>query len=246
MKILPFERDLFYQGDTPNDMVLISKGEFMMGGEEYESESPIHVVFLSDYWVDKYLVTNAQYKLFNPDHQPLPDFDEPYQPVVNISWHEALMFAYWAEKRLPTEAEWEKTARGERWVEGRENKKAYPWGDEWKDDVCNGGRSNIGKTSPVATYPQGRSCYGCFDLAGNIWEWCLDWYDWNYYSQCHEKGVIINPVGVKEGRYKVIRGGSFADREECCKCNYRGFMKPDYRFNNIGFRCVKPVGLQEI
>lgn len=243
-KIPSFKKELFYDGDIPKDMVLIAKGEFIMGSNEYdESESPEHVVFLSDYWIDKYPVTNAQYKLFNPGHKSPPGFDAPDQPVVNVSWYEALMFAYWTEKRLPTEAEWEKAARGGRLIDGKENRRIYPWGNEWKDNCCNSGKDSMGKTSFVTVYSEGVSSYGCYDMVGNVWEWCMDWYDWGYYVKCHKKGVIINPAGPKEGRFKVLRGSSWNDHEKSCRCSFRNFAKPGIRLNNIGFRCVKPKGI---
>ena len=198
------------------DMVVIPEGPFLMGStkeaierlldldrnietERLENEMPQREVFLSAYFIDKYPVTNAQYKKFIEsggytqkalwsnagwqyilESKPLESNDldavfkgEPDCPVVNVSWYEAETFAKWAGKRLPTEAEWEKAARG---TDGR----IYPWGNEYDKMRLNCAESKIEKPTPVTKYSQGQSVYGCFDMAGNVWEWTADWYDSQY------------------------------------------------------------------
>lgn len=213
--------------DLPEDMILIAEGLFFMGStkqditnlleldhnieaERLENEIPQHKVYLNAYLIDKYPVTNAQYKKFIESGgymqktfwsddgwqyivqtKPLENneldgafHDQADCPVVNISWYEAEAFASWAGKRLPTEAEWEKAARG---TDGR----IYPWGNEFDKTRLNCAEAKIEKPTAVTKYPQGQSIYGCFDMAGNVWEWTADWYDSQYYRYTSDK----NPQG---------------------------------------------------
>jgi len=247
---------------SPKDgatMILIPAGECLIGSTDAEieartaeaekararrwftDEAPQHVVYLDAYYIDKYEVTNAQYRKFveetghrEPRRRRRRFFDGPNQPVVGVSWHDAQAYAEWAEKRLPTEAEWEKAARG---TEGR----IYPWGDVFNPDRCNTySRRSIGP-QPVGSYPRGASPYGLLDMAGNAWEWCADWYAGSYYDE----SPYENPQGPETGDEKVMRGGSWWVRMPSgeTRATYRGANAPTERHGNYGFRLVRDVKL---
>ncbi len=245
-------------------MVLIPAGEFQMGSNDGDSdEKPVHAVYLDAYYIDAYEVTNAQFKKFleaNPqwrkdridrkyhDGDYLKDWngidypiDKIDHPVVGVSWYAAAAYAQWVQKRLPTEAQWEKAARG-----GLVGKQ-YPWGDAISHDDANydgiGGRDKWNGTSPVGSFPA--NGYGLYDMAGNVWEWCADEYEEGYYS----KSPKSNPTGpgisvqfVNDGFTSVkercvVRGGAWLN---CCdvRCAYRLSLKPSSTYVNIGFRCL--------
>jgi formylglycine-generating enzyme required for sulfatase activity/predicted Ser/Thr protein kinase len=219
------------------DMVMVPAGHFWMGSRveesKNESEKPRHRVHLATYYIDKYLVTNQAYRRFvketghpEPSHWADPQFNHPLQPVVGISWHDAEAYVKWANKRLPTEAEWEKAARG---PEGF----SYPWGNQFA-----AGKANVdfmmNQTSQVGHFPGGASPYGCLDLIGNVWEWCADWFDEKYYSTSPPQ----NPTGPKKGQKKVIRGGAWDTISFNCRNAFRFFADPGAKALNIGFRCV--------
>jgi formylglycine-generating enzyme required for sulfatase activity len=224
-------------GKDGAEMVLIPAGEFEMGSNDSSGEKPMHTVYLDAFYIDKYEVTNAQYKKFidetshrKPGYWKEPNYDAPNQPVVDVSWDDAKAYADWAGKRLPTEAEWEKAARGG--LRG----KSYPLGDTLTHDDANydgtGGQDQWSYTSPVGSFsPNG---YGLYDMAGNVWEWCADWYDKNYYANSPRQ----NPMGPSSGQYRVYRGGSWnTSNPDNIRVSNR-----DYEiraFSNIGFRCVK-------
>jgi formylglycine-generating enzyme required for sulfatase activity len=218
-------------------MAYVPAGEFVMGGPSGEGdadEQPPRQVFLEGYWIDRLLVTVAQYRQFcqaTGREMPLaPDWGwYEHHPVVNVSWGEATAYAKWAGKRLPTEAEWEKAARG---PEGRR----FPWGDEWDPKKCSNS-SNSRSTQPVGSYPSGASPYGLLDMSGNVWQWCMDWYDESYYRIAPSR----NPTGPAAGRHRVLRGGSWeCDKPgyfRAARRDYKHFV-PDGRDNYDGFRCV--------
>jgi formylglycine-generating enzyme required for sulfatase activity len=230
-------------------MVLVPAGEFTMGSKEgSDHEKPEHRVYLDAYYLDVYEVTISQYEQFleETSFDPPPMWttmaQPPYEnrPVVNVDWKDANNYCRWAGKRLPTEAEWEKAARG---TDGR----IYPWGN----DPPNPQRANYGKAKwnnhealvTVGQLQDGKSPYGIYDLAGNVWEWVSDWYDPNYYATSPSK----NPQGPETGKYKVLRGGSWDLAAENLRSSRRDFNilstadydSPAYRNFNSGFRCAK-------
>ena len=250
-------------------MVLIPAGEFQMGSNDSEAREdakPVHTVYLDAFYMDAYEVTNAQYKQFvdtNPewakDRIPSSYHDGDYldhwngnsypsgkgnHPVTNVSWYGAMAYAQWAGKRLPTEAEWEKAARG-----GLVGKK-YPWGDTINFIKANYGKN--GDTTPVGNYaPNG---YGLYDMAGNVWEWCLDAYSIDFYTTSPRRNPIAgagsisrvtsNFTNVKTAR--VVRGGAWTgsmivgtDDHMFIRVAFRTRLNPSLQADDIGFRCAR-------
>jgi len=244
--------EIIWQKDNA-PMVLIPAGEFEMGDHHGEihftfddASLPVHNVYLDAFYIDKYEVTNARYLKFMedtgynaPKYWDNPDFNIPAQPVVGVTWFDAQEYCKWAGKRLPTEAEWEKAARG-----GLIGKR-YPWGDEEPDGTkCNFADKNTDLdwsnkyvddgyqyTAQVGNYsPNG---YGLYDIAGNVWEWCADWYDSNYYSYSPDK----NPTGPASGEYRVARGGSWYNESSHLLTADRVYYVPDKTNQRVGIRC---------
>jgi formylglycine-generating enzyme required for sulfatase activity len=232
------------QADIP--MVLIPSGEFSMGrvyGDQ-ENELPAHVVVLDEYYIDKYEVTNQAYAAcvaqgacqppleLGSDKRPQYYNSTDYRnfPVVNVDWNQANAYCAWRGARLPTEAEWEKAARGV----GVDNK-LYPWNTE--DIGCPFGNFVACKpdTTEVGGYPQGASPYGVYDMAGNVWEWVADWYDFSYYQLSPKE----NPLGPSEGKYRVVRGGAWNSQSNDVRVTYRVRFYPNVYAFNLGFRCAK-------
>ncbi len=211
----------------------VPSGVFILGekGSVHDNEKPSHKVFLEDFYLGKYPVTNADYKRYCEDIQQPFDFinDKELHPVVNISWYDATNYAAWAGMRLLTEAEWEKAASWEPSIPGKKRK--YPWGNEIDIAKCNIDKSGVGTTTVVGSYsPHGDSPYGCADMAGNVWEWC---------SSKERKYPYVAEDGREDLTLKskrILRGGSFSNdflrARSTCRYEYR----PDHRYNNFGFR----------
>jgi formylglycine-generating enzyme required for sulfatase activity len=223
-------------------MVSIPAGEFTMGSQDGDpDERPVHKVHVDAFSMDVYEVTVGQYAAFlqatgfnSPlDWQTMNQPAHQKRPVANVDWADAAAYCKWAGKRLPTEAEWEKAARG---TDGR----LYPWGNDAPTPL----HSNHGKKewnnhealAPVGTLEDGKSPYGVYDMAGNVWEWVSDWYDNNYYKNSPSQ----NPTGPSMGGFKVIRGGSWNSNPRNLRSADRYWDPPSFRSLYFpGFRCAK-------
>jgi formylglycine-generating enzyme required for sulfatase activity len=236
--------------------ILIPAGAFQMGcdisnpAENGCSESwhtvelPLHTVYLDAYYIDKYEVTNARYKVCvdaggcTPPVGSSSDTRDSYYgnaeydnyPVINMTWHQANAFCLWSGRRLPTEAEWEKAARGS------SDTRKYPWGNAEATCSLANYIGCIGDTSEVGSYAAGASPYGVMDMAGNVWEWVNDWYDENYYTVAPDS----NPQGPATGDYRVLRGGSWYFNDDYVRSANRDFyLRPVISDDLFGFRCVR-------
>ncbi len=270
-------------GNDMAEMVLIPAGEFKMGDPFNEGttyERPVHAVFLDDFYIDVYEVTNAMYAEFlnamgrhvgDTGHIWLDIGDgdemielvgEQYRPkagleeyaVVEVSWYGAAAYAQWAGKRLPTEAEWEKAARG------GEVSDRYPWGNDEPDgSQCNYADKNTSyswsdqdaddgyqKTAPVGLYPP--NGYGLYDISGNVWEWCVDELDVEFYESSPKENPVSGGMtllmpdnfnSIKERR--ILRGGAWHSTPEILRVAYRYSSEPAVTLSYFGFRCVVPV-----
>jgi len=219
-------------------VVKVPAGAFLMGNKETERAPLEHRVDVSAFLIDKTGVTWAQFKRFaEATGTPLPPH-EPYwgihddHPAAFVTWEEARNYCAWVGGRLPTEAEREKAARG---TDGRK----YPWGNEEPDPERGVYRHTWGYTAtePVATHPKGASPYGVHDLGGNVWEWCSDWYDDNYYAVSPAK----DPKGPAAGQAHVVRGGSWDSRPTVLSSSCRNWGHRGYREGDFGFRCAMNV-----
>ncbi len=210
----------------PEGMVFIKGGTFLMGSEESDDEKPVHTVIVNDFYLDEHEVTVAAYQSFisATRHAPPPQWAEQLRnrehPVVYVSWNDAKAYAKWAGKRLPYEAEWEYAARGgNTGLNGTPHYK-YPWGDELSHERANydgtEGRDRWERTSPVKSFPA--TGFGLYDMAGNVWEWCEDWYDANYYTG--RPSPDRNPKGPSTGQYRVLRGGSWLNSPRSLRCAF--------------------------
>jgi len=231
--------------------------------DDFADEQPQCRVNLPGYWIGRTEVTNAQYLGFvkATGHRAPQDWERGQVPagledfpVVWVSWKDADAYCEWAGGHLPTELQWEKAARG---IDGR----VYPWGNQWDSKRCRNLELITGKTyasgsawvstvgswlayhgprdgpAAVGSYPPGVSPYGCADMAGNVWEWCADWYDKTAYQR-YAKGHLTSPA---DGTYKVVRGGSWdVDPPRLFRCAARyGLFRPVDRDDNCGFRCAR-------
>jgi formylglycine-generating enzyme required for sulfatase activity len=229
--------------EVPSDMVLVPAGEFRMGTNDAEQPTenkprltadatPQHTVTLGAFYLDKTEVTNAAYKKYcDATKYPLPPHwkngnfpaGEDEFPVTHINWWEAKAYAAWVGKRLPTEAEWEKAARGT-------DARVYPWGNDWdRSRVVWGAK----RPDRVASRPSGASPFGALDLAGNVFEWTESWYE-AYPKSPHQFAEFGKQL-------KVIRGGAFEGMENLARTFYRSVARPQTRSEWVGFRCAKSV-----
>ncbi len=228
-------------------MVLVPNGKFMMGSTKDiadPDETPIHIIKLDAFYIDKFEVTNVQYALFlsetrhaTPHFWNDPDLNRPDQPVVGVSFEGASRYANWAGKRLPTEAEWEFSARGT-------NENQYPWGNQFEAEISGrvnhanvaGDTDGFDKTAPIGSFPTGISQFGVHDLAGNALEWVSDWYDENYYAN----SPVENPENKNPSNFlgRVLRGGSWRKPPLKVRSTMRYTLLPNLSDNTIGFRCA--------
>jgi formylglycine-generating enzyme required for sulfatase activity/serine/threonine protein kinase len=251
------------------EMVFVPAGEFTMGSDDGQAdEQPVHEVYLDGYWIDKFEVTNAQFAHFveetghktdaeraglayvyfggswkgvngadwrRPEGPDTSNSSRMGHPVVQVSWNDAVAYCKWAGRRLPSEAEWEKAARG---TDGR----IYPWGNESPSASLLNYNGNEGGTTAVGSYPSGESPYGVLDMAGNVWEWVADWYDYGYYRISPDE----NPTGPASGAYRILRGGSWYINEVFARSAPRNRSNPVFTNVDRGFRCAVRASSSEI
>ncbi len=236
-------------------MVSVPAGEFLMGSPQDvgdAKEHPQHAVTLDAFWIDKYEVSNDQYRRCVVDGActaPVdcdwsePTYEDPSKgdhPVACVSWFDAEAYCAWAGARLPTEAEWEKAARGT-------DSRTYPWGNafdasrlnycdrncefDYRDNEVDDGYA---RTAPVGSYLEGASPYRALDMAGNVWEWVADWYGDDTYSS----DLAHNPTGPTSGGHRVLRGGSWDNAQDDTRAALRHTSDPEWRSPTYGFRCA--------
>ncbi len=258
-------------------MIHVAAGPFFRGAPETQGdpdEHPQRQIYISGFSIDQFEVTNRQYQAFvqasghrTPEHCCDTSYNlwtgatvlerQLDHPVTNVDWFDAQAFCAWAKKRLPTEAEWEKAARGS---QGR----LFPWGDVWDPRKVNGaaywagrdfetadgakawwadaGNELLGQkgdhgmlTLPVSALPEGATPEGVMHLAGNVWEWTADWYEATYYELAPDR----DPGGPAEGAYKVTRGGSWLNHRHLLRTTARDGARPSMRNHGTGFRCAR-------
>ena len=231
---------------SPRDgmpMILIPAGEFVMGSyncpRDIEYGCDPHEVYLDDYYIDQFEVTNGRYQECVQDgycNQPDSYFSKKHSnyytgsqyedyPVIYVDREDAEDYCRWAGRRLPTEAEWEKAARGT-------DERKFPWGNDSNSSTYANYNGNVGDTSQVGSYPAGASPYNVMDMAGNVWEWVADYY--GYYSS----SSVSNPVGPSTGKKYVLRGGSWSNEQSLITTYFRARNFKDFVNNDIGFRCA--------
>lgn len=223
-------------------MRFVPAGNFIMGSDSgYDNEKPAHSVYVDDFYIDKYEVTNALYKacvdagacqspkqtnsFTRESYYGNSEYDD--YPVLYVDWEDAASYCQWRGMSLPTEAQWEKAARG---TDGR----TYPWGNKIDEGYANY-KDDLGDTSAVGSYENGKSPYGVYDMAGNVWEWVADWYSDTYSLNT----VLTNPTGPASGQFRVLRGGSWHDGDDIVRTTNRGWNQLEYFYNvDFGFRCA--------
>lgn len=222
----------------------VPTGEFPMGSNNgTDDEKPVHKVYLDAFWIDQTEVTNAMYAkcvaesdTCSPPSAIRSEKRDSYYgnsefdnyPVVYVSWDQANAYCSWAERRLPTEAEWEKAARG---TDGR----TYPWGNESPAADLLNYNANVGDTTESGKYPDGLSIYYAYDMAGNVWEWVNDWYSETYYKS----SPASNPMGADTDVFRVYRGGSWNGNDSSVRSAYRYGSGPSGTSDELGFRCAR-------
>jgi formylglycine-generating enzyme required for sulfatase activity len=223
-----------------SEMVLVPAGEFTMGSSN-EDERPPHAVFVEAFEMDQFEVVNDEFQRFvdetgyQTEGEQAGEEDDwrahaegkPRHPVVKVTFNDARAYCEWAGKRLPSEAEWEKAARGTEQL-------AYPWGNEWDPGRANAKESGYRGTTVAGSFPQGASPYGAMDMAGNVAEWTTDWF------KAYPGGDFASPYFGE--RYRVIRGGGWFTEEELVRTAERSASSEDLRNDDVGFRCVRSVG----
>ena len=235
------------------ELCFIPAGTFTMGSDDdLPNEAPAHQIYVDAYYIGKTEVTNAEYYPFwlesggtDSEHTPISYGSEfgtwpeiaktkPDHPVVGISWDAAVAYAAWRGMRLPTEAEWEKAARGT-------NAKRWPWGNTFTQHIkgttvhANVWQQSGARLQPVGTYPTGISPYGAHDMAGNVWEWVADWYSETFYYRSPDR----NPKGPAIGSRRIVKGGSWLNPETFARCATRFGQHPAIGTSFIGFRLAK-------
>jgi sulfatase modifying factor 1 len=226
------------------EIVVIPEGYFLMGCDHGQAnERPVHKVWLDSFGIAKLPVTNREYAIFVVQTHKAPaqfsadpKFADPELPVVGVTWDEALAYCHWLSERngemfrLPTEAEWERAARG-----GREGA-FYPWGDEAPEqrpyagfDPATGGPARVGVNEPNG--------FGLYDMSEGVHEWCSDYYDYNYYSYSPER----NPQGAASGTRRASRGGSWRHQIKFARCAARSSLPPSFRYADYGFRVAATI-----
>lgn len=237
------------QDESGAEMALVEKGAFLMGSDAGEhDEKPAHIVQLGDYYIDRYEVSNRDYKAcVDALACDLPRNTIFYvsslyrdHPAVFVNWADANAYCEWRGAHLPTEAEWEKAARGTESL-------IYPWGSLFDRSAVNfcdagceyswadsGAFDRYTQTAPVGSYPSGASPYGALDMAGNAAEWVADWYGDDYY----QNSPVENPLGAASGKYRVLRGGSWYNRKTNLRTYRRSQLDPAASYNYTGFRCA--------
>ena len=223
-------------------LVYVPKGEFTMGSENGDpDQSPVHKATLNAFFIDQTEVTNKHYAACvsagvcaSPFDTSSYKYDNYYGnpkfdnfPVVYVSWNDANTYCVWAQRRLPTEAEWEKAARGSKGG-------FYPWGNSAPNARLLSHRAKVGDVTAVGSYPDGASPYGAYDMAGNVWEWVNDWYGETYYKSSPSS----SPLGPDTGEYRVLRGGSWYYASMDVHSAIRSGYYPSHAYYFLGFRCA--------
>jgi formylglycine-generating enzyme len=225
------------------DLVPIPEGWFLMGSDTgQDCERPVHKIWIDAFLLAAAQVTNAQYDRFliataspAPAFRRDSNFDHPEQPVTGVCWHEAALYCDWLSGqsgrhyRLPTEAEWERAARG-----GAEQKK-FPWGDDPPESLPDYAKRWQTGPEPVARYAP--NAFGLYDIGDNVHEWCSDWYDANYYGISPER----NPRGPEGGQRKSSRGGSWRHHVKVARCSARSSIPPEFQYADYGFRLARDL-----